>query len=140
MPEVRLNNDGWIALPMAVRKKLGLSTGHQFELELVGGAIVLRSAGSVSVADPTPPQPAPVAEQPKTAEADPAPSASTTPAVKRGPGRPRKTPIAAAPAEPKPAAPLPAPPVKRGPGRIAAIVLPPTLKTRGRRATRQAAE
>jgi AbrB family looped-hinge helix DNA binding protein len=150
MPKVRLHYDGWLALPMAVRKKLGLSAGNQLELELVGGAIVLRPAGSVSAADPIPPEPAPLAEQPKTAKADAIPSVSSTPAVKRGPGRPRKTQIAAAspseaiPPEPEAAAPLLAP-VKRGPGRprkvqTAAIALPPSLRTRGRRATRQATE
>src|SRR5215218_9708058 len=148
MPKVRLNYDGWLALPMAVRKRLGLSAGNQLELELVGGAIVLRPAGSVSAADPIPPEPAPLAVQPKAAEAEPIPSVSSTPTVKRGPGRPRKTPVAAAspseaiPPEPEAAAPLPAP-VKRGPGRprkvqTAAIALPPSLRTRGRRATRQA--
>src|SRR5918993_2022895 len=122
MPKVRLNYDGWLALPMAVRKRLGLSAGQQLELELVGGAIVLRPTGSVSAADPIPPEPAPLAEQPKAAAAEPIPSVSSTPTVKRGPGRPRKTQIAAAspseaiPPEPEAAAPLPAP-VERGPGR-----------------------
>jgi AbrB family looped-hinge helix DNA binding protein len=150
MPKVRLNYDGWLALPMAVRKKLGLSAGNQLELELVGGAIVLRPAGSVSVADLSPPEPVPLAEQAKAAAAEPIPSVSSTPAAKRGPGRPRKTPVAVAspseaiPPEPEAAAPLPAP-VKRGPGRprkvqTAAIALPPNLRTRGRRATRQATE
>ena len=45
MPKVRLSYDGWVALPAAVRKKLGLSAGYQLELELVGGAIVLRPIG-----------------------------------------------------------------------------------------------
>jgi bifunctional DNA-binding transcriptional regulator/antitoxin component of YhaV-PrlF toxin-antitoxin module len=151
MPKVRLNYDGWLALPMAVRKRLGLSAGQQLELELVGGAIVLRPTSSVSAADPIPPEPAPLAEQPKAAAAEPIPSVSSMPTVKRGPGRPRKTPVAAAspseaiPPEPEAPAPLPAAPVKRGPGRprkvqTAAIALPPNLRTRGRRATRQATE
>jgi bifunctional DNA-binding transcriptional regulator/antitoxin component of YhaV-PrlF toxin-antitoxin module len=151
MPKIRLNYDGWLALPMAVRKRLGLSAGQQLELELVGGAIVLRPAGSVSAADPIPPEPAPLAEQPKAAEAEPKPSVSSTPAVKRGPGRPRKTPVAAAsplevvPPEPEAPAPSPATPVKRGPGwprkiQTAAIALQPNFRTRGRRATRQATE
>ena len=48
MPKVRLSHDGWLALPAAVRRKLGLSTGYQ--LELVGGAIVLRPACAAGTA------------------------------------------------------------------------------------------
>ena len=95
MPKVRLSYDGWLALPAAVRKKLGLSTGYQLELELVGGAIVLRPAGA--------PGPVP-AELPATPPAggaippEPPPAAAPepAPAPKRGPGRPRKVPAAVA--------------------------------------------
>src|SRR4051794_18015434 len=55
MPKVRLSYDGWLALPAAEREKLGLSTGHQLELELVGGAVVLRPTGA---AGPAPAEPA----------------------------------------------------------------------------------
>jgi len=51
MPKVRLSYDGWLALPAAVRKKLGLSTGYQ--PELVGGAIVLRPDAPPRLARPT---------------------------------------------------------------------------------------
>jgi antitoxin component of MazEF toxin-antitoxin module len=99
-----LSHDGWLALPPAVRKELGLSTGHQLELELVGGAIVLRPTGAAGPAEP--------AAAPPSVEALPPESTTTTapepaPAVKRGPGRPRKVP--------------------------AAIALPPNLKARGGR-------
>jgi hypothetical protein len=90
MPKVRLSYDGWLALPAAVRRKLGRSTGYQLELELVGGAIVLRPAGAAS--------PAP-AELPATRPPVEAPVVSTPPPVpapKRGPGRPRKVPVAVA--------------------------------------------
>src|SRR3954451_20732668 len=93
MPKVRLSYDGWLALPAAVRKKLGLSTGHQ--LELVAGAIVLRPAG---VAGPVPAEP--VAMRPPVEVTPPElPVAATPepgPAPKRGPGRPRKVPVAVA--------------------------------------------
>ena len=92
MPKVRLSYDGWVALPAAVRQKLGLSTGYQLELELVGGAIVLRPAGATG---PVPTEPAatlPPVETPPPVEATPEP----VPAPKRGPGRPRKVPVAVA--------------------------------------------
>jgi AbrB family looped-hinge helix DNA binding protein len=40
MPKVRLNDDGWLALPAAARRALGVDTGDQ--LEVVGGRIALR--------------------------------------------------------------------------------------------------
>ena len=106
MPKVRLSYDGWLALPAAVRRKLGLSTGYQLELELVAGAIVLRPAG---VAGPVPA--GPVAMRPPVEVTPPElPVAATPepgPAPKRGPGRPRKVP--------------------------AAVALPPNLRARGGR-------
>ena len=42
MATVRLNYDGWLALPAGVRQKLRLSAGDQLELELVEGGIMLR--------------------------------------------------------------------------------------------------
>jgi AbrB family looped-hinge helix DNA binding protein len=91
MPKVRLSYDGWLALPADVRKKLGLSTGHQLELELVGGAIVLRQAGA---AGPVPAEPA--AARPPVEALPPATAPDPAPTVKRGPGRPRKVPAAVA--------------------------------------------
>jgi AbrB family looped-hinge helix DNA binding protein len=91
MTKVRVRHDGWLALPAAVRQKLGLSTGDQLELELADGGVLLRPVRSGAAG----PSPEPVAA------AEP-----SVPAVKRGPGRPRK-------------ALLP--------------VVPPTLKARGGR-------
>ena len=106
MPKVRLSYDGWLALPAAVRKKLGLSTGYQLELELVSGAIVLRPAGVAGPAPTEPPAPpAPVEALPPAPPPRAAPEPA--PAPKRGPGRPRKVP--------------------------AAVALPPTLRARGGR-------
>src|SRR3954451_5853785 len=111
MPKVRLSYDGWLALPPAVRKRLGLSTGHQLELELVGGAVVLRPADAARPPPPPPPAvppPAdPAATRPPVGAPPPATAPDPVPTVKRGPGRPRKVP--------------------------AAVALPPNLRARGGR-------
>src|SRR3954452_6019181 len=91
MPKVRLNYDGWLALPADVRKKLGLATGYQLELELVGGALARPPVG--------PACPAPTeltAARPPSQALPPAPAAVPEPPVKRGPGRPRKVPAVVA--------------------------------------------
>ena len=108
MAKVRLNYDSWLALPAAVRKKLGLASGQQLELGLVGGAIVLRPLGSAEAAgvdEPAPAQPAsPAVPEPEVAE--PSQAAAPSPPVKRGRGRPRKSPGAAValPSQLRPAA------------------------------------
>src|SRR5215216_5502938 len=98
MSKVQLHYDGWVTLPAAALKRLGLSTGDRLELELTGDAIVLRRAQKLSASERPTMEPVLEAAQPAVATPEPV--------VKRGPGRPRKTPIAAP---------------------------PPTLKTRGRR-------
>jgi bifunctional DNA-binding transcriptional regulator/antitoxin component of YhaV-PrlF toxin-antitoxin module len=42
MSLVKVHYDGWIALPGAFRRALGLGTGVELEAELVDGAVVLR--------------------------------------------------------------------------------------------------
>jgi bifunctional DNA-binding transcriptional regulator/antitoxin component of YhaV-PrlF toxin-antitoxin module len=109
MPKVHMNYGGWLTLPTGVRRKLGLSTGAQLELELVGGSVVLTPTDQVALAARPAAEPvitAPSGVQPTAPE--PAAVAAPAPVAKRGPGRPRKA--AAAPA-----------------------VLPPSLKARGRR-------
>jgi antitoxin component of MazEF toxin-antitoxin module len=98
MSKVQLHYDGWVTLPAAALKKLGLSTGDRLEAEVADGAIVLRPAQKSSATERVAAEPVPAAAQPQ--------AATPEPVVKRGPGRPRKTPVAA---------------------------LPPSLKTRGRR-------
>ena len=105
MPNIRLKYDGWLVLPVAARQKLGLSTGDELAIEIIGGAIVLRPARTTAGADRSPAEPAAPAVEPQLAAAEPAPTVASPPA-KRGPGRPRKTPV---------------------------TPLPPVLKTRGRR-------
>src|SRR5947209_938780 len=57
MTRVRINYDGWLSLPTAVRQKLGLATGDQLELELSDGGILLRPVRAGTAA----PHPAPEA-------------------------------------------------------------------------------
>src|SRR4051794_23337798 len=112
MTRVRINYDGWLSLPTAVRQKLGLSTGDQLELELADAGIVLRPVRSGTTADEA--APASVATAEPSVPATPPAAAAAAPIVKRGPGRPRKTPLP---------------------------VIPPTLKARGgRRKTATATE
>jgi AbrB family looped-hinge helix DNA binding protein len=107
MPKVRMNYDGWFALPTGVRRKLGLSTGDQLDLEVVDGAVVLRPLKSAVAAE------RPAAEElpPPPLQPEPALAVDASPGVKRGPGRPRKAATAAP----------------------AGTVLPPHLKARGAR-------
>ena len=102
MTKVRINFDGWLALPAAVRQKLGLSTGDQLGLELADGGVLLRPVRP-GAAEPSP-EPVTAAE-PSVPSTPPA-AAAAAPVVRRGPGRPRKTPLP---------------------------VVPPTLKARGGR-------
>jgi AbrB family looped-hinge helix DNA binding protein len=95
MAKVRVNHDGWLALPAAIRKRLGLSTGDELELELSDGDIVLRPVRSRSVAGEAAPAPATMAEP--SVPSTPSAAAATAPMVKRGPGRPRETPLPAVP-------------------------------------------
>ncbi len=88
MPKVRVNYEGWIALPASVRQRFGISTGDQLELEVIDGRISLRplnasgAAGPVPAASITPEPASPVVAPPEAA---------------RRPGRPRKAPVAALP-------------------------------------------
>ena len=98
MSTVQLRYDGWVTLPAAALKKFHLSTGDRLEVELTSDAIVLRRAQKASASEHVTAEPVPAAAQ--------SPVTTPEPAAKRGPGRPRKAPVAA---------------------------LLPTLKTRGRR-------
>src|SRR4051794_17376631 len=89
MPTIQVHHDGWLALPEAVRRKLGVGTGDRLEVEVADGAVVLRPARRTGAAGRAAPEPAATAaEQP--VEAAPEPSQAPPPTVKRGAGRPRK--------------------------------------------------
>jgi AbrB family looped-hinge helix DNA binding protein len=105
MSTVQLRYDGWVTLPAAALKKFGLSTGDRLEVEVTGDAIVLRRAQKSSASEQAAAEPVLAAAQPQVTTPEPV--------VKKGPGRPRKTPVAA---------------------------LPPALKTRGRRKAASAVE
>jgi AbrB family looped-hinge helix DNA binding protein len=90
MSKVRLNYDGWLALPAAARRALGVDTGDQLDVEVVDGRIVLRPLKAPTAAGRPADELSPAAAEPELAAAPP-------PAGKRGPGRPRKAPPAASP-------------------------------------------
>src|SRR4051794_15913427 len=102
MSTIQVHYDGWLALPEAVRRKLGVGTGDRLEGEFADGAVVLRPARWADTAGQAVPEPAVAAEQPLEAEPEPVQAAAPPPAVKRGPGRPRKVPAdVALPPSPK---------------------------------------
>jgi AbrB family looped-hinge helix DNA binding protein len=99
MSNVQVHYDGWVTLPVAARAQLGLTTGDRLEVELTGDAIVLRLARPSVATEPAATEPVPRAE-PRIVEAEAEETASAAApelAVKRGPGRPRKAPVAALP-------------------------------------------
>src|SRR4051794_3147874 len=52
MPRLKLHYEGWVALPPAFRRRLGLEQGDEIEAELVEGTIVLRpSKGSAKAVE-----------------------------------------------------------------------------------------
>ena len=125
MTTLKLHYDGWLALPAALRRKLGLGNGAALEIELVDGTIVLRPSdegrGSavgrereateapVALASSAPPSPraaTPATRERDRARKDPDPTPPDQASrPKRPRGRPRKAEV-----EPGPApAPLPVP-------------------------------
>ena len=44
MPTLKLHYDGWLLLPAALRRQLGLNSGDRLDVQLVDGTIVLRPA------------------------------------------------------------------------------------------------
>ena len=85
-----------------MRRKPGVGTGDRLEVHSTDGAVVLRPARPADAAGEATPEPAVAAEQPVEAEPEPASAAAPEPAVKRGPGRPRKVPAdVALPSSPK---------------------------------------
>ena len=103
MSEIHLHYDGWLTLPEGVRQKLGLGTGDRLEVELADGGVLLRPARRAGAPERAAPEAAIAEERPVEASA-PALTPAVEPAAptKRGPGRPRKVPVAAVtPAAPK---------------------------------------
>lgn len=105
MSKIRLMYDGWLALPEAMRRRLGVATGDQLEVELIERAVILRPIGRAGAALPPPAESATA----MPAEAEPAAAVTPSEPVRRGRGRPRKD-------------------------AAASVILSPGPKARGRRA------
>jgi AbrB family looped-hinge helix DNA binding protein len=89
MTRLKIHYDGWLALPAAVRRKLGLATGDELEVEVVAEGLLLRTAKRGTRPVESEPeeqeQPAPAAVAPAPApapEPEPAPAAASAPAAK----------------------------------------------------------
>ena len=113
MSTVQVRYDGWVTLPAAALRKFNLTTGARLEVEFAGDAIVLRPARGPGVPGHATAGPATAAPEEPVVSQELA-AAAPAPAVRRGPGRPRKMPTDAA--------------------------LPPGLRTRGRRKDAPAVE
>jgi antitoxin component of MazEF toxin-antitoxin module len=95
MTILKLYYGGWLALPAALCRKLGVGTGDRLEAELVDGTLRLRpTAGIKGAAENQPEAAAPAAEA-----ATPAPSPPATTSAKRPSRRPRQV---AVPEPPEP--------------------------------------
>jgi AbrB family looped-hinge helix DNA binding protein len=93
MTRLKIHYDGWLALPAAVRRKLGLATGDELEVEVVAEGLLLRTAKRDTRPVESEPeeeeQPAPAAVAPAPApapgpapEPEPAPATASAPAAK----------------------------------------------------------
>ncbi len=95
MTTLKLYYGGWLALPAALRRTLGVGTGDGLEAELVDGTLRLRPvAGIKGALEGEPEAAAPAAEAPA-----PAPSPPAVTSARRPSGRPRKV---AVPQPPEP--------------------------------------
>jgi AbrB family looped-hinge helix DNA binding protein len=128
MTRLKIHYDGWLALPAAVRRKLGLATGDELEVEVVAEGILLRTAKrgaqpveSEPVEEEEPPAPAAVAPAPAPAPAAAAPAPAPEP--EPAPSAKTRTRATAAKKEKRAASTLPG--------------LPPQLQARGRRGVKK---
>jgi AbrB family looped-hinge helix DNA binding protein len=87
MTRLKIHYDGWLALPAAVRRKLGLATGDELEVEVVAEGLLLRTAKRDTRPVESEPeeeeQPAPAAGAPATASAPTAKTRARTGAAKK---------------------------------------------------------
>jgi hypothetical protein len=97
MTTLKLYYGGWLALPAALRRTLGVGTGDGLEAELVDGTLRLRPvAGIKGALEGEPEAAAPAAEAPA-----PAPSPPAVTSARRPSGRPRNVAVPVPePAEP----------------------------------------
>jgi bifunctional DNA-binding transcriptional regulator/antitoxin component of YhaV-PrlF toxin-antitoxin module len=120
MATLELHDEGWLALPTSLRRKLDLKSGDRLEAELVRGTIVLRRAGRSASPQVLPAEP----------EAEPEPAAA--------PIAGEAKPTSAATASPATAETPPA--ARRTTRKPAQATLPATPKSRGQRKVKEAAE
>src|SRR5919199_925573 len=99
MPTVKLHPEGWLALPDAVRRKLGVGSGDTLELQVVGNSAILRpakgkaasaepEAAPEETAPPTEPEPSAAGEPASPIEPEPVGAAPETKAPAKRRGRP----------------------------------------------------
>jgi bifunctional DNA-binding transcriptional regulator/antitoxin component of YhaV-PrlF toxin-antitoxin module len=74
MATLKLHFDGWLPLPVAFRRKLGLTAGDVLEAELKGGTIVLRPVAGKAAGRPAPDEVEAAAAEPQPAATAPAPT------------------------------------------------------------------
>jgi bifunctional DNA-binding transcriptional regulator/antitoxin component of YhaV-PrlF toxin-antitoxin module len=120
MATLELHDEGWLALPTSLRRKLDLKSGDRLEAELVRGTIVLRRAGRSASPQVLPDEPEAKPERaaaPIAGEAKPTSAAAASPATAKAPPTARRT--------------------TRKPVQAS---LPTALKGRGRRKAKETAE
>jgi hypothetical protein len=105
MATLKLYSGGWLALPAALCRKLGVGTGDRLEAELVDGTLRLHPVAGLKGAAENEPE----ATEPAAAASAPASSLPATTSAKRPPRRPRQV---AVPEPPEPAV-TPARPLAR---------------------------
>jgi hypothetical protein len=86
MATLKLYYGGWLALPAALCRKLGVGTGDRLEAELVDGTLRLHPVAGLKGAAENEPE----ATEPAAAASAPASSLPATPSTKRPPRRPRQ--------------------------------------------------
>ena len=102
MPKIKLHYDGWLALPVSIRQRLGVTTGDELQAEVVGSTLRLTANGAAAGAlapeaedEPAKPTAAPIAAKPalvrkKTATKPRAPGNLATAAIAPARGRQAK--------------------------------------------------
>ncbi|MCB1835016.1 MAG: AbrB/MazE/SpoVT family DNA-binding domain-containing protein, partial [Geminicoccaceae bacterium] len=54
MAKLKVHYDGWICLPATIRRRLGISSGDELDIDYAEGGLVIRSEISMSIASPAP--------------------------------------------------------------------------------------
>jgi hypothetical protein len=89
MTTLKLYYGGWLALPAALCRKLGVGTGDRLAAELVDGTLRLRPAAAIKGAAENEPE----ATEPAAETSTPVPLLPATTSARRPSGRPHKAPV-----------------------------------------------